>query len=403
MLIVCSFNVLAENAEETDAIDAVSDLSLKDIVEAALQKDLRLKRTENFRAQGQSYSAMSQRLYSGPASIALHHQNDAVTNGPGLREWEANLEVPLWRMKQRSAAGAVGSSYTDYAEHYKAYIQLQVAGAVRQAIWDLVLAEQRVKLAEQALNDANKLVREVDLRVKAGDLSQNERLLAKEDALAKEYVLVAARIETVYAGEKYEALTGLSERPVNIQEAISKQVKIPENHPYLREINARIAQAQSQLALLKHSRGQATMLTLGARNEKAAASEADITSIGIGIILPFDTTVFQQPAIANAEATISELLSERTKLKRQLKLDHHKAEHELDSAHLQSEIADRKNNVVQESLQKIHAAFKAGELDLNELILAQARAQTASRQLQLRQLEEQRAIANFNQTLGELP
>lgn len=405
VLMAYTFNTSAEpmDKEEDETVDAVADLSLKETVASALERDARLKLIENFRAQGQSYQTMAKRLYAGPAALDLHHQSDVVFDGPGLREWEANLEVPLWHWQQRRAAGELASHYSEYSEQYKAFILLQVTGAVRQSLWDLVLAEQRTKLAEQALGDANELVREVELRVKAGDISQNDLLIAKEEALSREYDLVAARIENTYAGEKYEALTGLSERPLNIQEAPAKNLKITDAHPFLREIDARIAQARSQLGLLKHSRGQQATLTLGARNEKAASNETDITSIGIGISLPFDTATFQQPAIANAEATVSELLSERIKLQRQLKLDHHKAEHELESARMQSEIANKKNKVVQESLRKIHAAFKAGELDLNRLIIAQGKAQAAEKQLQLRRLEEQRAISNLNQTLGELP
>lgn len=403
-LVFCSSIALAaEEHSPGETIEPVSDLSLRDVVASALERDTRLPLTHVFQAQGKAYGATSSRPFSGPGSVQLRHQTDIFLAGRGVREWEASVEVPLWHAKQRDAASAVGASFEGYSEQYEAQIKLEVAGLVRQSIWDLALAEQRSKLAKQALDDAKELEREVAARVRAGDLSQNDLLLARDESLTKEYELVAVRVEYVHAGERYEALTGLSQRPEKITEKLSEHVSLGGGHPFLREMDRRIERARAQLELSRRSRGGPLYLTVGVRNDKASSAETSNTSVGLGIRVPFDAVTFQQPQLASAEAAIAELASERARLERQLLLDHHEAEHEIETAHLQSEISIEQNKVVQESLQKMRAAFKAGELDLNQLIRAQARAQAAERQLQLRRLEEQQAYAKFNQALGELP
>lgn len=391
------------NSREVDPIEADHTLSLHDVVQRTLERDPRQNFSSYHARQGEALRDQAAKPYSSRPALNLRHQTDAIGNARGLREYEASVELPLWRPAQREATRHLAQRTGDYAASQSRALQLTVAGLVRDVLWQLLLAEERLKLAQQAWETAKALEREVGIRVKAGDLAEKDGLLARDESLSKEDEYNAMRMELNHAAERYESLSGLSERPASFTEIQSRQREIAPEHPLLSETQQRITRSRAQTERLRSSRGEVTHLVLGVRNEKAATGESSQQSVGVGIRIPLDTNRFQAADLAVAELNVSEVEAEQILQLRQLELVLHEAGHELQAVREALELAKEQSRVVHENHRLAHNAFKAGELDLAQYLRAQSRALAAERQLSLRLIQEQQAIARYNQAAGDIP
>ena len=89
----------------------------------------------------------------------------------------------------------------------------------------------------------------------------------------------------------------------------------------------------------------------------------------------------------------------------QMELEHdlHAAIAEQQLAAHSLQLAEQQNLLATESLQLMQRAFELGESDLFTLLQTRAQALTAERDLNLRRLEQGRAVARVNQALGVIP
>lgn len=378
-------------------------LTLRDVVQHALARDPRQPLAEQYRRQGEAIRGQSSRPYAGRPALTLRHQNDSLASNQGLREWEANMEIPLWRAQQRHSAERLATLTGAYAEQHDQLLAFSVAGLVRTTLWDLVIAEERVKLARQAWDTAKQLEHDVGIRVRAGDLARSDLLLAQDEVMAKHDDYNSVHMELVHVIERYETLTGLTTRPVSFTETLSQQRGVPASHPQLADIQQRIERSRAQSDRLRASRGEPMTLMLGLRDERGSRAAPDQKSIGVGIRLPLDTATFQASDLATAELATTELSAEAVRLKRELDLTNHEAMHELQAIRRSLEVITEQHRVAQESHRLAQIAFKAGDLDLVQYLRVQARAMAVERLLSQRRLHEQAAIARYNQSVGERP
>lgn len=390
-------------ASGDDVIVVSPELKLHTVLEQALARDPRLAMTQDFRRQGHAWVGQANRFYGGQPALNVQHQSDALGSDRGLREWEATVEIPLWRYGERQAVRDLAAGYESYAGAHEAAVRLGVAGEVRESLWGLLLAEEQLRLATQALETAQALEREVVIRERAGDLALRDRLLARDELLAKQDEQLAARVEFRHAIERYEFLTGLAQRPADIREVRSTISAITDDHPLLQELQRRLAAAVAEVNRLKQGAGAPVQLTLGVRRERAAIGEASQTSAGLGLRLPLEGTRYQATALAAAELNIAHIRAEQARLQRELMLTAHEAEHSLSMMDESLRLAEEQAQVGGESLRLARLAFEAGDLELSQLLRIQSQAMAVERRLTLRRLEQQQAIARYNQAVGVLP
>lgn len=378
-------------------------LTLRDVLRSTIERDPRRTLSAQYNAQGEAIAAQASRLYAGRPALTLRHQNDSLASNLGLREWEANVEIPLWRPRQQTAIRKQAQLTSRYSETHSRTLELTVAGMVRDVLWDLVMAEERVKLAHQAWETTKQLERDVGIRVRAGDMARSDLLLAQDEVMTKQDEYNAVHMEMVHVIERYETLTGLTTRPTQFVESLSSRQGITPDHPRLIDIQQQIERSRSQTERLRQSRGEQIQLLANLRDERGSTTAPDQKSIGIGVRIPLDTGTFQTADLATSEMHTSELSAEAMRLQRELTLSAHEAIHQLQSVRRALELIREQNKIAQESHRLAQIGFKAGDLDLVQYLRVQARALAAERQLSLRRLQEQYAIANYNQSVGEVP
>lgn len=378
-------------------------LTLHQLIDQALQRDPRRDVPAAYSAEAAALQRRADSLFSGSPAFALRHQTDQVGSNKGLREWEANVELPLWRWGQQDASKEVAQRALNQADSVSATLRLRIAGALRDSLWKLVIAEERVALAEHAYHTARTLQGEVEKRVQAGDLAKSDLLLTQDETLSKQDELLLARAELLHAGKRYFTYTGLDRRPARFVETESPKNIIGDNHPLLRDAHDRLQRAEAELQQVRRAGAGSPQLTLGSRREKDFITGIDENSIGIGIRLPFAGSAHTAPALGAAGRAVAENASELAMVQRQLELALHEAAHMLETLRTEQSLAEQQQRLAKENMRMAHIAFDVGEMNLAQLLRVQSRAFAAERNYSLRKLQLQQAVAQYNQAVGELP
>lgn len=401
VLIATSGQVAADETFAAPLVGISAELSLKDVYVAALGGDPRGGLAAASRQEAAALAARADSMLAGAPALTLRHQTDQAGTDRGLREWEASLELPLWRWGQRAASRTQALSTAELAGAQGQALQLDVAGRVRDVLWSLALAEEQRHLAEQAWHTAQALEQDVQRRVEAGDLAEADLLLARDDTLARqdEYLLAVSEVRT--AEKRYLLLSGLPRRPAEFSEVQSARRRIETDHPLLLEAQRRVEQAQAELQRARAAGSDNPLLIVGTRRDQEPMTETTHDSLGVSLRLPFGGGSHAGPAIAAANSRLVQAQSEQLALQRELELALHEAQQALATLRSELELAQQQHQMAQENLRMARLAFDLGEIDLVQRLRVQTRAYTAERTLHVRTLQLQQAIARYNQVVGE--
>jgi len=387
-----------------DALLWDSGMHLNDTVRITLE---RYPQTAVVGAKQQQTEALRRRsdslLAKAPNFYAIYG-NDSPFDDTGYHYFETQLQLPLWKWGQRAAGHSLAEEADKETKAYAEALQLQVAGLVRDALWDLRLKENLHDLAEQALKLSDRLVETVERRVDAGDLPRADLVLAKSDRVEKKSALARAEAELMHARRRYITLTQSNRAPATFEERQSTQAKIVDRHPLLAAANAVIARLQANLHWVRRTgSGQQPSIYFGSRHEKNFANEPTIDSLNVAVTIPFGGDAVAAPKIAKANLALTEALAERQSLLRRLEQGLHEAEHELEVDQVERSLAEERKSLSEEYLRMSRIGFQAGEIQLIDLLRIQSRTQAAIRNAQERSIRLQRDIARYNQAVGELP
>lgn len=390
-------------AGEVDALTPNSTLTLHDVLQQAVERNPQRYVLQAMDGKVQARYIHARGMLPASPAISVRHLNDAVGSGRGEREWEAELELPVWLPGQRTARQAVASeSQADLAASRDG-LMLQVAGVLRDAVWDIGMNANNVELITQRLRMTESLQHDVERRYQAGELAKTDFMLAQNETLQAQAALLRAQAELKHAQHRYTVLTGLREIPVRTDEPLSEKTGLGEQHPLLREAEAKIALAQNERELVRVERRENPQLMLAARSQRGAFDNQFNDSIGLKLRIPLDSEVRSAPLVAAAETNVAKFMSERDRLRYAMETALHEAEHNLEVTRAELEVVTRQNEIAQENLRLGKKAFDLGETDLVHLMRVQALAYEAERALSSRKIQLQWDTARYNQAVGVLP
>ena len=387
----------------TDSVLPTPSLTLAEVITDALQRDPNGVLTEAYLAEAQALDQRASSLIAGNPVVALHYWSDQTRSDQGFREMEGSLELPIWHFGQRSASREVADSAAQAATAAGSVQRLMVAGAVRESLWDLSIAREHRALSEQSLQTARQLAQDVEKRVAAGDLAKSDLLLARDESLSKQDDFYMADAEWLHAQKRYRMLTGLAEYPASFSEPLTEQTEIDDHHPLLAELRARMEQAQAELRRVERSSSDNTQLIIGTRHSRDTYNNDYVDSLGVGVRIPLGTSSHNGPRIAAASTAFADSQAHYQRTKRELELALHEAHHNLETLREQLKLADEQNTLMEESLRMARIAFRTGEIELAQLLRIQSRAFNAERNLEVRKLEVEQAVARYNQAIGVTP
>lgn len=389
---------------EPSEITPDPSLSLAETVDYALARSPAADLPGAYANEAGAIQDRARQWFAGPAEAGLRHQSDIYMDDRGLTEWEAAVSLPLWRPGQRGAQGALAGGAGEVAQAVGSSLRLRVAGQVREALWQLMLAGEQAKLTRQVWDTAAALVKDVKRRVETGDLPRTDLLLAQDEALTRkdDYLMALQRLQDTRRA--YIRLTGLNRQPAEPGEPRASVSRIvPGNHPLLHEAQARVQRSSSEVEVLRKRGSGQPHLVFNARRERAFAGELFEDSLGVTITLPIGGGAHVAPEIAAGNRSLAEAETERNRLQRELELELRNAEQRIATLRSELPLAEERQKNAAETLRMARIAFNVGEMDLAEFLRVQNRAQTAEAALRIRRLELKQAIAQYNQAAGETP
>jgi outer membrane protein TolC len=340
-------------------------------------------------------------LPSAPA-VGIIHQNDAIGSGRGERDWQAELELPVWQPKQRDNRLKVAEAIQSSTSAGRHSLKLQVAGQLREALWNIAANDNNLSLAINKLQVAKKLQSDVDKRYRAGELAKTDAMLAEQEVLRVEKEKVRAEAEVMHARHRYYLLTGLRELPANYEEKQSSLEDYSQSPIWL-EAESKLGLAETERDLAQVESHENMRVLLNVRNSKGAFDTTDNNSVGVHVRVPFGGEASAAPIRAAAEMVVGNALTEREAMRFELEAAMHEAEHNLSVSRAELSIATKQHEIAKESLTLAQKAFQLGETDLVSLLRVQAQTFEVQRAFTTRQIQVQWDIARYNQTVGVLP
>ena len=335
-------------------------------------------------------------------SVGFSHQNDVLMSNRDEREWQAQVQIPIWLPGQRQARSQVASLADDSLSQDRAGLQQLAADLLRNAVWDIAMRRNDVGLADARRNTMRSLSEDVQKRFKAGEVAKLEVMQVDQETLQAERLRVTAHAELMHAQFRYQQLTGLNEIPAKLEESLSTREDYADS-PYWQAAQAKVKLAEGQRDLTMIEQRQNPQLTLSTRTIQGGFDYAYNSSMGVAINIPLQSEVQRAPLLANAEQNIGDARTQLETLRRQLENNLHEAEHNLHVSRQELTLIQQQQTIATENASLARKAYRLGELDLNQLLRLQLLAFEAERSLSSQQLQVQWNIAKYNQAVGVLP
>lgn len=389
-------------SDHEDVLTPNPHLTMRQVLQQVvkLQPEQALIHAQSFMVKAKQ--AMADSWLPQAPSVSLYHQNDTLGSGRNERDWQAELELPIWLPKQKATRGMIADQAQTTYTSQQASVEMLAAGLLRDALWDIALNRNEVSLFQEKMQTAQALEDDVAKAVKGGEMAKTDLMLVQQETLNAQRNLVRATAELMHAHFRYMQLTGLHEMPTQFDETQSKLDSF-ESSPLWLAAQEKVKLASSERDLSMVERRDNPQLILNARNAQGAFDHDYNQSLGLRIKIPLQAEVRSAPLLAASEQVLGEALSYQASLKRELANSMHEAEHNLFVSQQELDIAAKQNAIAQDSAKLALKAFKLGEIDLFQLLRAQTQAFEAERIYSRRQLTEKWDIAKYNQAVGVLP
>ena len=376
--------------------------SLADVLERAWQRTPQAQ-SQAVREEGLAANrALASSLFPEAPAVALAHQTDRFDSNAGAREYEVELAVPLWLPGQKPAARELAESESAQFSAEQSVARLELAGQVREAVWQVRLAETATQLARARLAAYRQIEDDVARRVKAGELAHADLLLARGETIAVQTELSAAEQALLEVRQDYLQLVGDDRLPADAVET-APGVQAIDTHPRLLASARRVEAARARAQLTARTGRENPELALLARRERGDADERYGNAFGVAIRIPLGTAARNAPRMAVAQAELTEAETEHARLREALEQAQRKAQAEMDSARTRAELAEARLVLARENQALAKKAFSLGEKSLFEFQRVQSALDESALAAGQAAIEQHRAQARLNQASGVLP
>ncbi len=376
--------------------------SIKDAVEAAWarspQGQSALARSAEFRAKADA----AQRWFAEPPAITLGQRSDKLNNNRGARETEIELSLPIRPWGSRDAEVSLANAETEHQATALLHAKWLLAGQVREAYWATVEGDIAHKLAIEKSNQAIKFAEDIQRRVVAGELAKIDANRAEAD---KELAFIA-RTEADFkfraSVRQFTQLTGLVLGQANAEKPAKMSFSLAAHPAYIAEQSS-IARAKAKFDVASRVTRDPFELTFTTIREREDFADSSKSSARIGIRIPFATSARNQPRITEANAERIEAEAKLPLLAQLLDSEYTAADAMLPRLTTLVASAARRAALSRETANLIDKSFSLGETDLPTKRRAEAERFEAERAAELAKIAYDRAVSQFNQSLGLLP
>ena len=393
----------AVSIHEHNLLSEEKSLSLSQVLEETLARFPSTIELHAQAAEAQAWRSRGRHWLADSPALTFRYQSDRWGDHNRLDEYEAGLELPLWRWGERTATQSLGNSMTDTSDAHITALRWEVAGQLRHALWAMAAAQNRLVQAGTELEHSSQLTKSVRRRHELGDVPESDLLLARNALLEAQTRHINAEASMLDAERTYRNLTTLRQRPAFVTEPLSPLKNIDANHPALVLANARLERAQAKLRLTEKSAKGSPRLLIGPRRERASFSDEFENSIGMTLTVPFGGATHARTETTSIAREVAAAQAARDRTARTLDLQLHEAAHGLSLAEENLTLATQRKELATRRYKMARRAHELGEIELLDLLKLQNVAQGAEREATQLLIDKKYQTALYNQAVGALP
>ncbi len=413
-VLVCSAllgsHALAQTANQLPAP------TLRQALDAAWQLSPSARAEGNRRSELAAKEKAATSWMSGEPVAGIAHRTDRLNRNEGFREYEAELELPLWNPGVRAAAQAEVSAQRFSFDGQFALARLKLAGELRALSASIATARVERDLNQRKLQDANALGQDLSRRVKAGENARVDALQAQVVVQQAQAALAQADSQLLRLQTQWRGLTGLAglssvpalDEKLAVRDAAAVSdapgaAPVSPDHPALRQAQAQVRAARAKVNLASADKRDPMSVGLSVGRERSTFDAASETKLRIALRIPLGGSNRNAPRQAAALAELDAAQAEADAVARQLPAEVDAAAAELRAASTAQAAATERNRLSTEVQALITKSWRLGDSDLPARLRADNEQFEASLALARAAVDVQRAIANLNQAYGILP
>jgi cobalt-zinc-cadmium efflux system outer membrane protein len=404
-LVTLLFNASAP-AFAQQSVPVETELTVQDAFESALSIDPEVqsafKRIEAF----QSRRNAANTLTAQPLSLEGSYRSDQNYNNQGLREIELGVSAPIWNWNERSRTQSLRDTEIELAQLQLEQKKLELAGLVRQTVWNTLGANLDVEIAQARLKTAKELMVDVEKRVKAGDLAQTDFYQASALYEQSRAELLRAQGILGDVSADYSATIGL---PVSVLSRIqTESTDIPNglkplDHPAIKLAQLQLLAQQQQSDLVQTQARANPEVGLAIISDRGAFTTASEKSLVVSTRIPLGNSSEYQSRVLQAESESIAAQAALTKTQRQIVVLGRAAESNLDMFAQLRASAQEQAKLAAKTFELYKKSFDLGETDLPTLLLAEQKAYEADKLARKSAIEYAAKVSAYKQALGLLP
>ncbi len=378
-------------------------LTLKALFDRAWERQPEAQSAALRRESAQAARSGASSFTAEPAALELSTKTDRPGSNQGNREVEVGVALPLWLPDERTRKAALGDAEIKAVESRRLAAQLQLAASVREAWWALQRAQAEMGLAQDRLQNAQRLAADVARRFQAGDMSRADQTQAN-GAVAQAEAAVAEA-----TGARDVAQAGLAVWGGSVELADGAEPEavpgagLPADHPAVADWQdqAEVARRAADLAAVQTRANPE--LTVAATRGREQSGERYLQSFTVGLRVPLGggDRARAKEAAARADALDAEV---RARVEQdRLAADVAAATARVKATQTQREAMDRHAALARDTRSFIDKAFRLGEADWPTRLRVELEAVQAERQLARARIDAAAAVSTLRQALGLLP
>ena len=378
-------------------------LTLKALFDRAWERQPEAQSAALRRESAQAARSGASSFTAEPAALELSTKTDRPGSNQGNREVEVGVALPLWLPGERSRKAALGDAEIKAVESRRLAAQLQLAARVREAWWALQRAQAEMGLAQDRLQNAQRLAADVARRFQAGDMSRADQTQAN-GAVAQAEAAVAEA-----TGARDVAQAGLAVWGGSVELADGAEPEavpgagLPADHPAVADWQDQAEAARRAADLAAVQTRANPELTVAATRGREQSGERYLQSFTVGLRVPLGggDRARAKEAAARADALDAEV---RARVEQdRLAADVAAATARVKATQTQREAMDRHAALARDTRGFIDKAFRLGEADWPTRLRVELEAMQAERQLARARIDAAAAVSTLRQAMGLLP
>ena len=386
--------------------EATSPPSFQQALEAAWQLDSTARTVNAKQAEIAAKRQAASGWIAGAPSLSIAHRTDRLNRNSGLREYEAEVDLPLWDRSTQAAAKQQLSMEERIIAPSAQLAKLKLAGSLRSLMADDALAHLEHDLALRKVAESEQLAADIERRLRAGDVARLDALQALSSiiqARGQAAIALGAKQRILGRWKSATNLDQMAQQSAAPQSIASPAPAVPQQHPAMLAGRAQLALAQAKLRLAETDRRDPMELALGITRERSAVGAASESNLRVVLRIPLGNDNRNMPRITSARTEVSLAQAELDTTERQLTLDISAALAALQTSQLLYKTMQERAQIVAQSQSLITRAYSLGERDLLARLRADSERYEADLAASRALAEQSRAAAQLQQALGLLP